>query len=113
MVRLDDRAAERVDAGSSPRHDRNHRAAEAGRQPIAIDRQPPPFTQIDHRQGDDGRQPEGQQLGGEKEVAREVGGIDHHDRHVRAATLGAGQLLSTDLGFRQVEVEAVEAGQGR
>ena len=69
-------------AAAGARHDRHDRAAELAPEALRVDVDRRPLGEVDHVQGDDGRQPQLQHLAREVEIALEVGRVEQQQDHV-------------------------------
>ena len=86
----------------------HHRAAQSGRKLVGVDPVPPLFDHVDHVEGHHHRDAQLQQLGGEVEVALDVGGVHQVEDDVGAVV---GQVVPGHHLLQGVGGQGVDAGQ--
>ena len=93
-------------------HNGDYRTAQVFLEFLGVERKAALLGEVDHVERHHRGQTEGQQLTHQVEVARQVGGIDHHHGGVGLAVKAfAAQHVAADPGLGQVELQAVGARQ--
>ena len=108
-----ERLPDRIEAALAHGDGLDHRHAEFGRQPLAIDGEAVAPGEIDHVERDHGGMAEADHLQGEAQMVVEIGRVEHEQHRVGQpfALLPAEDDVARDLLVRARRVEAVGAGQ--
>ncbi len=116
-ARVVDRAEDLIDALARACRADDDLAAEHVAETVTVDADAPSSGGVDHVDRNDSREPPVDRLGDDRQIAHEVGRVDHDQQRVGGVGLlacgcgGAIEALSTDTRFAQVEAERVDARQ--